>query len=101
MSYAQIDAVIEAWAKRHSFTLYTSHEGQPGSDFRAVYLSSQNGECCQIWVDEPSAGLVAVHMGDIETREDEEIRKDWSATIFGLEEALEDAVAFTRAWFQR
>jgi hypothetical protein len=101
MSYAQIDAVIEAWAQRHRLTLYTRYEGQPDSDFRAVYLSSQNGECCQIWVDEPSAGLVAVHMQDIETRDDEEIRKDWSVPILELEGALEDAVAFTRAWLQR
>jgi hypothetical protein len=101
MSYDQIDPVIDAWVLRHKFTLFNKYENHTESVFRAVYLSSLVGECCQIWIDQPTSGLVALHVRDIDTRQDEEIRKDWRVSISDLDAALEDAVFFIQEWFKR
>ena len=101
MNYAQIDQVILDWVEKHSFSLFTKYENDSDSDFRAVYLSSEQGECCQIWIDKPKSGKVCIHAGDIETHQDEELKKEWCVPIEGLAEALENAVNFVKTWFGR
>jgi len=101
MNYSQIDPVISQWVENHGFTLFTHYENQPGIEFRAVYLSSQLGECCQILVDEPVSGKVCVHAGGVETFEDEELKMEWSVPVEELEGALENAVSFVKSWFER
>ncbi len=101
MNYSQIDQVILNWVEKHSFSLFTKYENIPDSDFRAVYLSSEQGECCQISIDKPKAGKVCIHAGDIETHQDEELEKEWSVSVEELQEALENAVVFVKVWFGR
>lgn len=101
MTYAQIDSTINAWVEKHKFVLFTKYEGRQEPEFRAVYLSSNLGECCQIWIEKPESGQVAVHIRDIETRMDEEVSKDWVVPMSELEGTLEEAVSFVQAWFKR
>ena len=101
MTYAQIDPTIDAWVAKHKFSLFTHTEGMAGSDFRSVYLSSKHGECCQIWIDKPESGRVSLHAADVETRQDEEMRKDWCVPISELEATLDSAIAFVQKWFER
>jgi len=101
MTYAQIEPIIDAWVAKHKFSLFTRIDGVTGSDFRAVYLSSKLGECCQIWIDKPESGKVSLHAADIETRQDEEMRQDWCVSISELEVALDSAVIYVRKWFER
>ena len=101
MNYSEIDQVISEWADKHGFSLFTKHENDSDSDFRAVYLSSEQGECCQIWIDEPKEGMVHIHAGDVETRQDEELKKEWCVPVKELAEALENAVNFVNTWFSR
>lgn len=101
MSYVEIDPIIAAWVERHNFTLVDHYEGNTEQEFRAVYLSSPLGECCQIWIDVPNSGVVDLHVGDIETKQDEELRQDWSVSVSELENALENAVEFVQKWFRR
>jgi hypothetical protein len=101
MNYSQIDKVILNWVEKHNFSLFTNHENIPDSDFRAVYLSSKQGECCQISIDKPKSGKVCIHAGDIETDQDEVLKKEWCVPIEELEKALEKAVNFVKIWFCR
>ena len=100
MDYQAVDPVIRAWVEKHGFKLF---ERVGGSDkpHRFVYLSSAEGECFQIWVDAPKGDSVEVHAGDIETKNDEEMRKDWSVTLSQLGTTLEAAVAQVRGWMKR
>ena len=96
--YSSIDPVINAWVERHGFSLYTLYAGGPES--RNVYVSG-NGECCQIWIDPPESGRVALHAADVETRSDEEMRQDWHVPVQDLEQTLEEALAFVQQWMRR
>jgi len=99
--YASIDSTINAWVEKHSFTLFRTIEGVPEQDFRTVYLSSDRGECFQIWIDPPEAGQVAVHAADIETKLDKEFRHEWRAPVGNLAAVLESAVAEVGRWMVR
>ena len=101
LGYESIDAAIGEWVERHGFTLSTSVEGFPEQDFRAVYLSSEKGECSQIWIDRPKSDQVQVHARDIETERDEEFTHEWTAPIGELPRALEQAVVHVRGWMDR
>jgi len=48
MNYSQIDQVISEWVDKHCFSLFTGYDNYPDKEIRAVYLSSEQGECCQI-----------------------------------------------------
>lgn len=101
MGYEQIDSTINEWVKQHSFTLFTAYEGFPDIEFRAIYLSSPQGECCQISIEKPNIGKVAINARDIETKMDEELNKNWLVEISDLEAGLENAVSFVQSWFSR
>ena len=101
MNYSQNDSIISEWVNRHKFTLFTSIEGIENSDYRAVYLSSEQGECCQIWIDKPDSGIVCVHAADVETHQDEELSKEWCVSEEKLCETLDNAVSFVNQWFAR
>src|SRR5574343_1189001 len=96
--YSSIDSVINDWVERHRFDLYTRYAGGP--ECRNVYVSG-HGECCQIWIDPPESGRVALHAADVETRNDEEMRQDWHVALQDLEQTLEEALAFVRQWMNR
>lgn len=101
MSYSKIDPAISRWVERHGFSLFTGYENHPDIECRAVYLSSEQGECCQIWIDKPESGTVCIHAGDVETHRDEELKKEWRVPVEELSRALENAVHFVKAWFTR
>lgn len=96
--YSSIDSVINAWVERHGFSLYTRYAGGP--ECRNVNVS-HNDECCQIWIDPPESGRVELHAADVETRNDEEMRKDWHVPVHNVEQALEDALVFVLQWMKR
>jgi hypothetical protein len=100
MDYAEVDSTIRAWTEKHGFTLFDRVEGH-SVPLRCVYLSSPEGECFRIWIDEPKSGRVSLHAADVETRNDEELRQDWSVPVQSLESALENAVVHVRNWMGR
>ena len=100
MSYAEIDPIIRAWSQKHGFTLFERVEGDP-TPVRSVYLSSPQGACFQIWIDQPRSSQVALHAADVETRDDEELRQDWSVPVSSLAVALDHAVLHVREWMGR
>jgi hypothetical protein len=100
-AYTAIDSTIRAWVGKYDFTLYDSFEGFPDQVLRSVYLSSDRGECFQIWIEPPESGFVAVHAGDVETAEDREFRHDWKVPIAELGATLEAAVAHVKNWMNR
>ena len=101
MSYDLIDSDILAWVNRNSLKLFTHYEGNAISEFRAVYVSSEDGECCQIWIDPPTIDTISVHARSVETRRNEEMQNDWHVQKKDLGSTLEDALKFVRAWFGR
>ena len=101
MSFALIDSEIIDWVNRHNYTLVTRAKGSPENEFRAVYLSSKRGECCQIWIEPPQNGQVAVNVADVESIQDAELKEKWVVSVSELGKALEDAVTYVQAWFKR
>ena len=100
MSYADIDPIIRAWTEKHGFTLFERIDGDP-TPVRAVYLSNSQGECFQIWIDQPKSSEVSLHAADVETRNDEGLHQDWSVQVSNLGTALEGAVAHVQGWMGR
>ena len=100
MSYAEIDHIIRGWSEKHGFTLFERVEGD-SLPVRSVYLSSPQGECFQIWIDQPKSSQVSLHAADVETRNDQKLRQDWSVPVNSLAAALERAVLHVRAWMDR
>lgn len=98
MSYLGIDPVIASWAKKNSFTLFTS---QGEREIRAIYTSSQRGECFQIWIDAPDDGQVSIHAAEVETIEDKEFKKDWKVEVSEIGSALEEAFHTVKLWMSR
>ena len=100
MGYAVVDPTIKAWTQKHGFTLFDRAEGHPTA-VRCVYLSSPDGECFQIWIDEPEGGHIGLHAAEVETRSNEQLRQDWSVSVESLRAALEEAVVHVRKWMAR
>lgn len=101
MSYSSVDAVIWAWAHRHGLKLPTRDDHGVELNFRNTYTSSHEAECCQIWIDPPQNGLVVLHAATVESRDDEEVTKDWCVPVQELDAALEVALLFARTWMTR
>lgn len=99
MSYEKVDPVIREWSARHGFTLFESMQGFPERTLRCVYVSSQAGECFQIWVGEPTLGTVAVHAADVEGHES--FQQEWSVPLQGLDAVLEEALVRVHHWMNR
>lgn len=100
MSYTQIDPVISAWMQKNGLTLFTSIEGQPDVEFRSIYVS-RGGECYQVWSDQPQDGNVKVHVADVETESNDEVRRGWQVPLAELDGALEGALSFVLDWFRK
>jgi len=98
VAYELVDNVINAWVKRHAFTLFDEFGGLPR---RFVYLSGDEGECCQISIDPPVFGEIALYAFGVETRDDEEMEMRWQVPLTDLERALEDAVTAVKHWWLR
>ena len=101
MNYSDIDSTITKWVEKHNLSLFTSMDGVENSECRNVYISSEQGECCQIWVDKPNSGKVCIHAAEVESHHDEELSKEWCATLEELNKALDNAVSFVQQWFER
>ena len=95
----EIDGVITQRVERHGFTLFTRVQGHAGT-LRNAYLGSI-GEGCQIWIDPPENGTVGAHAADVEGRNDEPMRADWTASIPALASTFELAVGHVRTRFAR
>lgn len=98
--YAQIDSIISDWVEKHGLTLFTHTSGSDDC-FRCVYVSSQHGECCQIWIDPPDESSVFLHAAEIESFDDEKMRKDWVTSIPELGLALDNTLIYVHQWFNR
>jgi hypothetical protein len=94
--FGTVDPAIHSWIEKHNLKHFDW-----GPESRCVYLSSDRGECFQIWVDPPASGHVSIHAADVETAGDEEFRHDWRAAVNELEGALDDAVLHVRRWMNR
>ncbi len=89
MGYESIDSVIQAWTERHGLTLFDRLQGFPRNSIRTAYLSSNEGDCFQIWIDEPNSTHVAVHAATAETNTSKEFREEWLVPLHALDTALD------------
>ena len=99
--YKPIDQTIRDWASRNQLVLQTHYASNKAPEFRCIYTSSKQGECCQIWIEPPSGERVDVHAEDVESRRDEPMRYDWQTSIQDLNETLETALRQVQEWFNR
>jgi hypothetical protein len=95
MGYSEIDPHITRWADRHALVL---SNGQRDNECRSVWVSSEAGECFQIWVELPCDGHVTIWAGGVESRRDDEPADDWRVSIDRFDEALEEAFQAVMAW---
>jgi len=90
-----IEAQIQEWANQHSLKLATS----PGARVaKYVYLSSETGECFQIWVEAPAADRVSVYATCIEGRKEDDSPREWVTNLAGTRAALERALETVESW---
>ena len=95
MSCASVDPKIEAWAQRHSLTLFTSFADH---ECRSAYVSRKAGDCFQFWIDKPANGRICVHAAGVDGQWTDDPAKDWELPISELDAALEDAFATVVGW---
>jgi len=97
-SYTQIDQQIADWVERHSLILQT--EPSNGREARWVWLSSEDGECFQIWIDPPAHGLVFVYAGGVDSWNDCESPEDWAVPVDEIGATLDDAYKLVVDWMK-
>ncbi len=93
MPYELVDDDFNAWARRHALIIHGRE-----SDHRAIYVSSQSGECYQIWVEWPVGGQVKVNAICIEGPRDEDPRQTWLVDVARIDDALEEAFRTVLGW---
>jgi hypothetical protein len=97
-SYAEIDPQIEHWAKARSLILNTSP--WDGRALRCVWLSSNAGECFQIWIEPPADGVVRLHAAGVESRLDDKPPHDWAVPVEKVGAALDSAYELVLEWMR-
>lgn len=95
MSYELIDAQIADWAKEHSLILSTSFANR---ETRSAYLSSELGECFQIWVDVPVDGHVSIYATCVEGRKENEPPREWITNPREVKATLEEVFETIVQW---
>ena len=95
MGYAEIDADIRRWSDRHMLVV---HDAWSGGELRHIYVSSDVGECFQIWIELPQFGLVLVHAAAVEYLRGEPPSAHWLATTPAIGKILEEAFTAVIAW---
>lgn len=98
-AYAEVDPVIDAWAKATVKKLFTEWADQPA---RFAYISGLRAfECFQISIDPPFAGRVAVSARSIDTNDESEFYERWEGATDVLPALLEEATATVQKWVIR
>jgi hypothetical protein len=97
-SYAEIDPEIERWAEKRSLMLNSSPWN--GGESRCVWLSSEAGECFEIWIEPPVDGVVRLHAAGVESRRDDDPPHDWTVPVEQTGAALERAYELVLEWMR-
>jgi hypothetical protein len=97
MGYAVIDQFIGEWAARHSLVLSTDGDTD---QYRTVWVSSDAGECFQIWIDPPVDGTVRIWADCVEGRREGHPPEDWNASVGTFPAAIEEAFQAVIAWMR-
>ncbi len=99
MAYAEIDPIIDIWAKATVARLFTEWAGRPA---RFAYLPGLRAfECFQIAIEPPADGHVAVLAGSVDTDDGSEFEERWEGPIDTLSAMLERATKTVHLWANR
>lgn len=97
-SYVAIDPQIKLWVEKH--TLILNSTPWAGAESRCVWLSSEAGECFQIWIEPPFEGLVRLHAAGVESRRDDDPPQVWLVPVGEVASALEQAYQLVLEWMK-
>lgn len=98
-AYAEVDPVIDAWARATVKKLFTEWADQPA---RFAYLPGLRPfECFQISIDPPFGGRVAVSARSVDTDDESEFDERWEGAIDALPMLLEQATVTVHKWVNR
>jgi hypothetical protein len=92
--YSEIDDQIREWGRRHK--LYRPCDG----DNRNVYVSSEAGECFQIWIDIPVGGYTTVHAAFLEGPAERECTADWTVSTASVGSTLDELFSLVESWMK-
>jgi len=95
MSYSIVDPVIADWARVHGLTVLT-HFGD--NERRFSYISGADAESFQISIEPPENGEVTINAWDVETRDDEDLHRQWTCSVAELRPTLEAAFEQVSQW---
>jgi hypothetical protein len=95
MDYSSIAPEIEAWVRANSLVLGTKWAN---AEARFVHVSSEAGECFQIWIHPPAEGRVCIAARCIEGRGDDEDGQTWSVPIEEISAGLKAAMRTVVGW---
>ena len=94
MSYVAIDGVLDHWADNRRLQILKNTGGGEG---RFTYFS-RGDFCCQISLDPPVNGAVAVHLWSVEVWEHEDFEYHWTVPTNELGAALDVAFEQGCSW---
>jgi OHCU decarboxylase len=96
-SYAAIDRQIQEWAGKHALLVASSFAG---AECRSVHVSSEAGDCFQIWIEPPAGSGVGVHAEFIDGPKERDLRADWIVLPADIGPLLEEALASVFTWME-
>ena len=104
MSYAELDTVINAWAKKHPFQRFDQCADR---ECRAFYIwigrnGGEHQECFQISISPMlKHGKVRMCVHGIETINDQYFHRKWFFDSSELDSKLEESMRLVLAWSNR
>jgi hypothetical protein len=98
-AYADVDEVIDAWARANVKKLFTEWAGEAA---RFAYLPGLRPlECFQISIDPPRSGRFTVSARSVDTDDGGEFERLWEGPVEDASVMLEDATEVVRTWANR
>jgi hypothetical protein len=88
----EVNRAITDWAMRHQLVLSCEREGW------YAHVSSDGGDCFQMWIDFAIGERTVVHARFIEGPEERECQIDWHVSILGIGASLDELFAAVLGW---
>jgi hypothetical protein len=92
--YSEIDDQLREWATRHK--LYFPFD----DDYRNAYVSSEAGDCFQMWIEIPVGGYTVVHAAFVTGPVKRECNADWTVSTASIGSSLDELFTLVESWMK-
>jgi hypothetical protein len=92
--YSEIDDQLLEWARRHRLYFPYHHE------FRDAYVSSEAGDCFQMWIEIPVGGYTVIHAAFVDGPVERECNADWTVSTVSIGSSLDELFTLVESWMK-